>query len=149
MRGRWAPNGAKGRAVSGDRPIGAAGCRPRHTMASYQNSPKDVFEERRRGGGGSGTQKFVDQKWPHKFTTVNLVFPHLGGGDSPSRLMGCCGTHGVQARPTLPFRVACLWGEVRSGGPGRASFLPPAPVEVPPPVKSPPPPRRPLVWEGH
>ena len=43
------------------------------------------------GGGRSGTQKFVYQKWPHQiFPTANLVFSHdgLGGGgggwDPPS-----------------------------------------------------------------
>ena len=40
----------------------------------------------RRGGGGSGTQKFVYQKWPYKiFSVVNFVFPTMvtlvrGGG---------------------------------------------------------------------
>ena len=39
--------GSKGRAVSGDRPIGAASCRPKHTKVSYQIPPPPL-----QSGGG-------------------------------------------------------------------------------------------------
>ena len=50
----------------------------------------NIRKEEGGGGRGSGTQKFVYQKWPNQiFPFVNFVFPHdghfgLGGGASGS-----------------------------------------------------------------
>ena len=51
---------------------------------------------RRGGGEGSGTQKFVCQKWPNQiFPTVNFVVSHDGhfgrGGRVPSPPPSSCG----------------------------------------------------------
>ena len=43
------------------------------------SSPPPQPRIRRAGEGGSGTQKFVYQKWPNKiFRMVNVVFPRCG-----------------------------------------------------------------------
>ena len=46
--------GSKGRAVSGDWPIGAARCRPKHTEVSYQTPPPMGAPGFHFGGGGGG-----------------------------------------------------------------------------------------------
>ena len=62
----------------------ASGC------AEAQTSPPRDAVEQRRGGGGSGTQKFVYQKWPESIIPfVNFNFSHHeiwirgGGGGDP------------------------------------------------------------------
>ena len=62
-------------------------------------------------GGGSGTQNFVDQKWPDNiFRTVNFVFSHdghFGRGRGGSR--GGGGPLPMVVIPIHPWRV-CVGG---------------------------------------
>ena len=70
---------------------------------------KDVLEERR---GGSGTQKFVYQKWPDKiFPMVNFVFSHYrhfgrGGREAPPTGVSCSDASLWCAQRTFSPQVA-------------------------------------------
>ena len=65
-------------------------------------------------GGGSGTQKFVYQKWPNKFfPLVNFAFSHAGH-------FGLEGGGGVQGVPPPRHTVYGHWNTSLGGGGGGA-----------------------------
>ena len=75
--------GTSARAVSGDGPIGAAGCRPKHTKASCQPPPPPQDQSDQRGNkrnlllGKSGWAIFGPQTFGSQTPSSNTSF---GGG---------------------------------------------------------------------